>query len=268
MMWHERNRAAAREEAATPGGGTRLERHFVHEIEALKEQLLRMGGRAEAIVLKAVEALRRRDEVLAREVFADDKHVDQLELDIDARCVGLLALQQPLAGDLRFITAALKISNDLERVGDHAVNIAGSAVRLAREPELQPMVEIPPMAELASGMLHEALDAFVRRDSEAARRICRRDDAVDQLNRQVFAELLGLMREDRGTVSRAMELILVARNLERVADLATNVAEEVVFIAEARVIKHHAEERSTAGEHTGETTPRADSPGGDEFSRS
>jgi len=214
-----------------------VERHFVHEIEALKEQLLRMGGRA-----KAVEALRRRDEVLAREVFADDKQVDQLELDIDARCVGLLALQQPMAGDLRFITAALKISNDLERVGDHAVNIAGSATRLAREPELQPLMDITTMAEKSSAMLHEALDAFVRRDSDAARRLCLRDDEVDQLNRQVFRELLAFIRDDPATALRAMELILVARNLERVADLATNVAEEVVFIAEARVIKHHAED--------------------------
>lgn len=243
-----------------------MERHFVHEIEALKEQLLRMGGRAEAIVLKAVEALRRHDEVLAREVFADDKQVDQLELDIDARCVGLLALQQPMAGDLRFITAALKISNDLERVGDHAVNIAGSATRLAREPELQPLGDITQMAEKSSAMLHEALDAFVRRDSDAARRLCLRDDEVDQLNRQVFRDLLAFIRDDPRTAPRAMELILVARNLERVADLATNVAEEVVFIAEARVIKHHAEERHAAA--AGEGAPRAESPGGDDVSRS
>jgi phosphate transport system protein len=242
-----------------------VERHFVHEIEALKEQLLRMGGRAEAIVLKAVEALRRRDEVLSREVFADDRQVDQLELDIDARCVGLLALQQPMAGDLRFITAALKISNDLERVGDHAVNIAGSAVRLAREPELKPLVDITQMAELSSGMLHEALDAFVRRDSDAARRLCLRDDEVDQLNRQVFRDLLAFIREDPTTAPRAMELILVARNLERVADLATNVAEEVVFIAEARVIKHQAEGRKAAAVPDGPA--RSDAPGGDDFSR-
>jgi phosphate transport system protein len=242
-----------------------VERHFVHEIEALKEQLLRMGGRAEAIVLKAVEALRRRDEVLSREVFADDRQVDQLELDIDARCVGLLALQQPMAGDLRFITAALKISNDLERVGDHAVNIAGSAVRLAREPELKPLVDITQMAELSSGMLHEALDAFVRRDSDAARRLCLRDDEVDQLNRQVFRDLLAFIREDPTTAPRAMELILVARNLERVADLATNVAEEVVFIAEARVIKHQAEGRKVAAVPDGPA--RSDAPGGDDFSR-
>jgi phosphate transport system protein len=224
-----------------------VERHFVHEIEALKEQLLRMGGRAEAIVLKAVEALRRRDEVLAREVFADDRQVDQLELDIDARCVGLLALQQPMAGDLRFITAALKISNDLERVGDHAVNIATCSTRLAQVPPLKPLVDIPRMAGMASAMLRDALDAFVRRDAVTARRLCARDDDVDNLNHQLFRELLSFMMEDPTTITRAMDLILVARNLERVADLATNIAEEVVFIAEARIIKHHADEEVAGG---------------------
>ena len=219
-----------------------MERHFVRDLEALKEQLLRMGGRAEAIILKAVGALMRRDPALAREVFADDKLIDRLELDIDDRCLRLLALQQPLARDLRFITSALKISNDLERVGDHAVNIAGSALRLAEQPPLKPRVDIPRMAELASDMLHEALDAFVRDDAENARRICRRDDEVDSLNRKLFRDLLAYMTEDPATITRALELILVARNLERVGDMATNVAEEVVFIAEARVIKHHAED--------------------------
>jgi len=230
-----------------------VERHFEHELEGLKDQLLRMGGRAEAIVLKSVDALRRRDAALANEVFADDKVIDRLEIDIDDRCLRLLALQQPMARDLRFITAALKITNDLERVGDHGVNIAGSALRLTEQPLLKPLVDIPRMAELAGGMLHEALDAFVRHDAETARRICRRDDEVDGLNRQVFHELVSYMAEDPTTITRAMELILVARNLERVADLATNVAEEVVFIAEARVIKHHAEEAAGGGEDFGRT---------------
>jgi phosphate transport system protein len=224
-----------------------MERHFDQELEALKAQLLLMGGRTEAIVQKSVEALRRRDSALANEVFADDAAIDRLEIDIEERCVGLLALRQPLAGDLRFITAALKISNDLERVGDHAVNIAGGALKLAELPLLKPLVDIPRMAALATGMLREALDAFVRRDAPTARRLCRRDDEVDSLNRQVFRELVSYMVEDPGTITRAMELILVARNLERVADLATNVAEEVVFIAEARIIKHHAEEAPTGG---------------------
>lgn len=223
-----------------------MERHFQQDLEALKGQLLRMGGAAEAIVGRAIEALKRRDVALAHQVFEDDRAIDRLEIDIEERCLRLLALQQPLASDLRFITAALKINNDLERVGDHAVNIAGSAVRLADEPPLKPLVDIPHMATLAATMLHEALDAFVQRDAARARRLVRRDDEVDQLNDQVFRELLTYMIETPATITRAMELILVARNLERVADLATNIAEEVVFIAEARIIKHHAEDAPAA----------------------
>jgi phosphate transport system protein len=220
-----------------------LQRHFDQDLQALKEELLEMGGRAEAIVQKSVEALKRRDRQLAEEVFVDDKAIDRLEIDVDERCVSLLALRQPMAVDLRFITAALKICNDLERVGDHAVNIAESAQRLSEEPPLKPLVDIPRMADLAAGMLREALDAFVARDPATARRLVRRDDEVDDLNRQVFRELITFMIEDPRTITRAMDLILVARNLERVADLATNIAEEVVFIAEARIIKHHAEEQ-------------------------
>jgi phosphate transport system protein len=224
-----------------------MERHFHQELDALKAQLLLMGGRTEAIVQKSVEALKRRDARLAQEVIDDDGAIDRLEIDVEERCVGLLALRQPLAGDLRVITAALKISNDLERVGDHAVNIAGGAIRLAGDPPLKPLVDIPRMADMATGMLRGALDAFVRRDAATARRLCTRDDDVDTLNRQLFRELVSFMIEDPATITRAMELILVARNLERVADLATNIAEEVVFIAEARIIKHHAEETPTGG---------------------
>ncbi len=229
-----------------------MERHFDHELKALKEQLLLMGGRAEGVVRKSIESLRRGDQALAQQVFEEDRAIDRLEIDVEERCLRLLALQQPLAGDLRFITAALKISNDLERVGDHAVNIAGGTTRLAGKPLLKPLVDIPRMADLAVGMLHESLDAFVRRDAESARRLVRRDDAVDDLNRQVFRELLSYMIEDPSTITRAMELVLVARNLERIADLATNVAEEVVFIAEARIIKHHTDEHAS-GEDFGRT---------------
>ena len=222
-----------------------MERHFDHELKTLKDQLLLMGGRAEGIVRKSIESLRRNDPVLAEQVFADDRAIDRLEIDIEESCLRLLALQQPLAGDLRFITAALKISNDLERVGDHAVNIAGGTTRLADKPMLKPLVDIPRMADIAIGMLHDSLDAFVRRDADSARRLVRRDDEVDDLNRQLFRELLSYMIEEPSTITRATELILVARNLERIADLATNVAEEVVFITEARIIKHHADERAT-----------------------
>lgn len=226
-----------------------MERHFEREIDSLKEKLLLMGGCAEQLVRKSIASLVRRDTALAREAFDDDRQIDRLEIDVEERCIRLFALQQPLATDLRFIMAALKISNDLERVGDHGVNIAQSTLRLVEQPQLKPLVDIPRMADLATAMLNDALDAFVRRDSESARRLCRKDDEVDQLNRQVFRELISYMIESPSTISRAMEVILVARNLERVADLATNIAEEVVFIHEARIIKHHAEER--AGEDFG-----------------
>ena len=220
-----------------------MERHFDQELQDLKDSLLTMGGRAEAVIQKSVESLKRRDPTLADEVITDDRVIDRIEIEIDEGCVSLLALRQPMAVDLRFITGVLKISNDLERVGDHAVNIAGSSKRLALEPPLKPLVDIPRMADLASGMLREALDAFVRHDAAAARSVVTRDDDVDNLNQQLFRELVSYMIEDPHTITRAMELILVARNLERVADLATNIAEEVVFITEARIIKHHADER-------------------------
>jgi phosphate transport system protein len=224
-----------------------LERHFEQDIEALKEQLLLMGGRVENSIHKSIRALERRDEGLALEVEREDLVIDHHEIDIEERCLRLLALQQPLARDLRFITASLKISNDLERIGDHAVNIAGSAQRLAPEPPLGPLVDIPRMQTLASGMLRDALDSFVRRDADAARKLVLRDDEMDQLNRQVFRELISFMIEDPRIITRALELVLVARNLERVADLTTNIAEEVVFIAEARIIKHHAEDPARPG---------------------
>ena len=220
-----------------------MERHFDEELNELKTRLLLMGGRAETVVHKAIEALKRRDAALAEEVIRDDRLIDELEVEIDERCVRLLALRQPVGQDLRFITSALKIVNDLERVGDHAVNIAQSAVKLSKEPELKPLVDIPRMAAISTRMLTEALDAFVRNDAAAARRILVEDDEVDHLKSQMFRELLSYMLEKPATITRALELILVSRNLERVADLATNVAEEVVFIAEARVVKHHMEER-------------------------
>jgi phosphate transport system protein len=225
-----------------------MERHFEHQIEELKRQLLHMSGLSERIIRKAVEALQRRDATLAEEVFAEDHEIDRLEIDVEERCIELLALQQPLARDLRFITSALKISNDLERVGDHAVNIAGCAKALSQLPPAPPVADLPRLAEGAIGMLREALDAFVRRDAEAARRLVLRDDEVDALNRQLFGELLARMVSNPPQIEASMTLVLVGRNLERIGDLATNIAEEVVFIAEARVIKHHAEEAAARDE--------------------
>jgi len=246
---HDDSRRAASEPSSPMGT---MERHFEQQIDELKTQLLQMSGLSERIVRKAVEALQRRDAALAAEVRADDRAIDRLEIEIEERCIGLLALQQPLARDLRLITSAIKISNDLERVGDHGVNIAGCAQELVRWPALRPLPDLGQMTEGAIGMLRDALDAFVRRDADSARRLCRRDDEVDHLNRRLFGELLARMVANPGDIEPAMTLVLVSRNLERIGDLATNIAEEVVFIAEARVIKHHAEE----------------APAGDEFGRS
>lgn len=219
-----------------------MQRHFDEQIADLKHELLLMSGRAEEIIRKAVESLMSRDAALADEVITDDATIDRMEIDVEEACVQLLALQQPLAGDLRLITAALKISSDLERMGDHAVNIAGCAKQLASKAPVKPLADLQELAEKSIGMLRDSLDAFVRGDAEAARLLVRRDDEVDQLNRQMFAELMRRMIADPQQVERSMTLVLVGRNLERVADLATNVAEEVVFIAEARIIKHHADE--------------------------
>jgi phosphate transport system protein len=225
-----------------------MERRFEQRIDELKHELLHMSGLAESITRKAVESLQRRDGSLAEEVFADDRIIDRLEIEIEERCIQLLALQQPLASDLRLVTSALKISNDLERVGDHAVNIAGCARTLVALPAEAPLADLGPLVEGALGMLREALDAFVRRDAEAARRLVRRDDEVDELNRHLFGELLARMVRDPGHVEACMAYVLVGRNLERIGDLATNVAEEVVFIAEARIIKHRAEEQAERDE--------------------
>ncbi len=221
-----------------------MHRHFEEMVQELNDRLLVMSGRAEGIIRKAVEALLRRDGALADEVFADDRVIDGMEIEIEERCIELLATQQPLARDLRLITSAIKISNDLERVGDHAVNIAGSAKTLLGLPPVRVDGNLPTLADKAVAMLRASLDAFVLRDAEAARALVLLDDEVDALNREHFAAQLAHMVARPSDVQACMALVLVGRNLERIGDLATNVAEEVVFIAQARVIKHHAEERA------------------------
>jgi phosphate transport system protein len=220
--------------------------HFEAELQALRNQLLRMGGLVEERVHRAVRSLVERREQEARRVIATDAEVNDLQMDIDDRCLRLLATQAPLAGDLRLITSAMKINADLERVGDQAVNIAENALTLIPLPPVKPLIDIPRMAELAEGMIRDALDAFVKKDAALARDVLSRDDEVDELKDQVFRELLTYMMADPGTIQRALALILLSRNLERIADHATNIAEDVIFIAEARDVRHHALER---GEH-------------------
>ncbi|HSH44884.1 MAG TPA: phosphate signaling complex protein PhoU [Longimicrobiales bacterium] len=222
-------------------------RHFEDEMEKLKQSLVSMAGLAEAQVALAVESLLERDVEKAGEVMEQDRRVDELELEVDNQAIQLLALQQPMARDLRFITMAMKIGNDLERVGDHAVNIAQNVADIVETSPHPQMPEIAEMAGLATGMLNDALDAFVRGDSDLARGIGQRDDRVDDLHENVFRILLTHMLEDPRRISGAIDLLLVSRNLERIADLATNVAEDVVFMVEGRTIKHHAEEGRPGG---------------------
>jgi phosphate transport system protein len=221
-------------------------RHFHEELGHVKIRLLTMSGEAEAALGLAVEALLSRNGDKAHQVIAGDRAIDALETAIEEQCISLLALQQPMARDLRMLMAAGKIANDLERVGDHAVNIAQSAARLSMSRPITPEPEIVEMARLARLMLSDALEAFIRGDSQAARDVCRRDDKVDALHRSVFRILLTHMMEDPHMISNGMELFLVSRNLERVADLATNIAEDVVFLVEGKSIKHHAEDRGDA----------------------
>ena len=213
--------------------------HFEAELGALRNQLLRMGGLVEERVHRAVQSLVVRREEEARRIVATDGEVNDLQLDIDERCLRLLATQAPLAGDLRLITSAMKINADLERIGDQAVNIAENVIRLLPHPPLKALIDVPRMAELAEKMTRDSLDAFVRKDVELARSVLGRDDEVDAFKDQVFRVLLTHMMADPGTIERALTLILISRNVERIADHATNIAEDVIFMVEARDVRHH-----------------------------
>ena len=206
--------------------------HFEEELQILKNRLLNMGALVEERVHDATNALIERRLDAAERIITSDQDVNELQIEIDERCLRLLALQQPMASDLRLITAAMKINADLERIGDQAAH-----------PPLKPMIDLPRMAEIAERMTRESLDAFVRKDARLARAILARDDEVDQLKDQVFRVLLTYMMADPGTIERALALILVSRHLERIADHATNIAEDVIFVVEAKDVRHHHEER-------------------------
>lgn len=224
-----------------PEGSPGVHRHFHDDLADLKAKLLTMSAEAQDALGHALDALLRRDGTLAGQVVRGDRQIDALELEIEETVTDLLATQQPMGRDLRLLMAAMKIANDVERVGDHAVNIAQSAERLTKARIVPPEPELMEMARQARAMLSGALDAFVRADPALGREICRRDDSVDALNDSVFRILLTHMMEDPHVIGAAMELFLVSRNLERVADLATNIAEDVVFLVEGKTIKHHAE---------------------------
>jgi len=218
-------------------------RHFHEQLDTLKDRLMTMSERAEGLVDLAVDALLKQDKDRADAVIAGDRELDVLEVEIEQLAVSLLALQQPMARDLRFIISAIKISSDLERVGDHAVNIAQCALRLvAMHSTITPEPEIEDMARRSRQMLSDALDAFIRADGLLGREVCKSDDQVDALMNSLFRILLTHMMADARTINPSLELLLVGRNLERVADLATNIGEDAVFLAEGKQIKHRYEE--------------------------
>jgi phosphate transport system protein len=224
---------------ATSAAAPTLPRHFHDDLAALRQRLLDMSERSEALIELAVDALIHADAGKAEAVLAGDRAIDMLEIEVEERAVALLALQQPMARDLRFIISSIRIASDLERVGDHAVNVAQSALRLRPETNaLRPLPEIEDMAHRSRRMLAEALDAFVRADGALGRAVCKADDQVDALHNSVFRILLTHMMADPRTINPSLEYLLVSRNLERVADLATNIGEDAVFLAEGKNIKH------------------------------
>ena len=223
-----------------------MHRHFEYELDGLKSNIIKIASLAEEAIARSVRSLLEQKKELAEQVIAFDKQIDAYEIIIDNHVVDILALQQPVAVDLRFILAASKINNDLERIGDHAVNIAESALVLADAPYVKPLVDIPAMAETTKQMLRDAIDAFIHRDAPKARAVLAHDDIIDNFNKTIVNDLVGLIRKDPSTIDQSLDLIRVSRNLERVADLTTNIAEQVIFMTEARVVKHHLEEQQAA----------------------
>ena len=220
-----------------------MERHFEHDLEELKERLLWMAGLAERAVHQAVQAVFQKDEALATRVLDEEKAINEMQIEIDDRVMQLVALQQPMAVDLRFILSASRINNDLERIGDQAVNIAQSALRILRHPQVKPYVALPRMSELAEGMVRDSLNSLVRRDAELAKSVLVRDDQVDNLRDQIFRELLTYMMENSAVVYPAFELVLITKNLERIGDHATNIAEDVIYMVAGRDVRHLAADR-------------------------
>ena len=217
-----------------------MSRHLQKAIESLMKRLIGLSAKVEENFRLALKALEDRDSELAKRVIEIDEEVDKEEIDIEEDCLKILALHQPVAIDLRFIIAALKINNDLERIGDLAVNIAQRSMELLKQSPLKPLIDIPRMAEIAQQMVKDAIDAFVNRNDKLAKSVCERDDEVDDLNDQIFRELLTYMMQDPKTIEKAVELILVGRHLERIADHATNIGEDVIYMVKGKTIKHHS----------------------------
>jgi phosphate transport system protein len=214
------------------------DKRYEEELKKLREEILYMGGMVEDQIQKAIKSLVDRDSTLAELIIERDHEVNRLDVEIDELCIKLLALHQPAGRDLRFITTGLKITTDLERIGDMAVNICERALELNQEAQLKPYIDIPRMARIAQRMIRESLDAFVREDTELALKVCKNDEEVDQLNSQIFREVITFMIEDPHTINRAMKISSISKYLERIADHATNIAEMVIFMAKGKSIRH------------------------------
>jgi phosphate transport system protein len=219
-----------------------IHRHFEDQLQELKGRLVTMGTDAESMIERAVKSLLERDAGRLPDVFKTEAEVNQLHIEVDERVINLIALHHPVAADLRLAVMCTKIGGELERIGDQAVNICQNTTELLRYPPLRPHIDIPLMAEIARRMLREALDAFVRQDAVLAQKVLNTDDEVDAFKNQIFRELLTYMMADPGTIPRALALILISRNLERVGDHATNIAEEVIYAAQGRDVRHRHEQ--------------------------
>src|SRR5579871_1498924 len=222
------------------GVGTQL-RHFDQELEQLKSKLLAMSALVESAVYRSITAVVQKDRKLAEEVLQNEARVNRMEIEIDDQAIRLLALQQPMAGDLRLITSAIKINNDLERMGDLAVNIAQRALALIDEPVVQPLIDIPHIGALVQNMVRKALDSFVTKDAELAQSVLASDDAVDNLRTAFFHELISFMQREPTHIPQALNLLSIVRNLERIADHSTNIAEDVLFYVKGIDVRHQSE---------------------------
>ncbi len=218
-------------------------RHFVEELDQLKTKLLEMSSLVEAAIQRSISAVTQKDRTAADEVFRNETRINAIEVEIDEFAINLLALHQPMAADLRLIVAALKINTDLERMGDLSVNIAQRAMSLMEEPVIKPMIDIPHIAGLVQSMVRKSLDAFVTRDADLARSVLASDDAVDSLRTASYHELVSFMESDPENIKAALDLLAITRNLERLADHSTNIAEDVLFLVKGIDVRHHAEAR-------------------------
>lgn len=220
-----------------------MERHFDEELKELHKDILKMAVLAQEAIYKSIEALKNRDKPQAQEVINTDNRIDKLELVIDEKCIDLIARHQPMAGDLRFITTGMKINAELERIADLAVDISQRVLELVDKPLLKPLIDIPKLSTIAQNMVRDAIDSFVKKDVELAKKVVLSDSEADRLRNLVQEELINdYMAHDAKTADRAVPLLLIARHLERICDHTTNIAEDVIYMVEAKVVKHHPEE--------------------------